>query len=865
MEQLESQTTGLSATETRKRLEANGRNELPKAKRASVLKIFLSQLKDPIELLLLVVIGLSLLINEVFDAIAIGLIVLIDLTIGTVEEYKAQRNARALADIIKTRAVVWRDGQEVEIDAAELVVGDIVKIESGVKVAADVRLLECHNLQINESSLTGESVAENKTSQAVAAKTPLADRESMAYAGTAVITGRGKGVVVATGLKTEIGKVADSVINYKQTKSPLTIRMEQFSKQISIFIVITAVIIAAVLLAQGYESTKVFMSVIALSVSAMPEGLPLALTMVLSVASKRMSKKNVIVKNLNSVESLGSCTVIASDKTGTLTVNEQTAKKIILPDGTEFTVSGSGYNGEGEISGEGDMAATQLVAKMGALNNEARLEQQDDKWFSHGDSIDIAFLALALKAGVDATDVKIVGRIPYESEKKFSAVFYEKDGQTFCTIKGSPETILSMCETSDVAKIQAQNEQLASDGLRVIALANGQIENFTVKENYTSDDIKDLEFAGLVGFIDPVRSDAIDSIADCQTAGIKVVMITGDHPKTALAIARELNLADSLDQVATGDDINAALAKGEAEFDQFIANKKVFARVTPLEKLAIVESYRRQGEFVAVTGDGVNDAPAIKSANLGVAMGSGTDVAREAASMIIVDDKFSSIVHGVREGRTAYANIRKVSYMLLTCGVAEVLFFVLAIIAGMDPPLAAIQLLWLNVVTDGLQDFALSFEKTEEGTMQQPPRPVKESLFNHELIIEVAVAGLSMGLIVFGVWVYLINHLHMEIHLARAYIMTLMVFLQNMHVLNARSETKSFFSIPLLRNPWVFVSISSAIILQIIVIEVPFFNQFLKTSSLPAMDIVWLFVVSLSILVIVEIFKFFKRRRLRAN
>ncbi len=863
LDQLATTERGLTAAEAENRLARDGKNELPQAKKANLLKIFLEQLKDPIELLLIATIGFSLLIHEYFDAIAIAVIVMIDLVIGTVEEYRAQKNAEALANMVKSRAIVWRDGRELEIDSSQLVVGDVVELESGVKVAADVRLIECYNLQIDESPLTGESVAESKVSQAIEAGTPLADRVNMAYAGTTVLTGRGRGVVVATAVRTEIGKIADKVINAEQAKSPLTIRMAKFSRQIAVFVLIVALIIAAVLVSRGYAYSDIFMSVIALSVSAMPEGLPLALTMVLSVASNRMSKKNVIVKNLNSVESLGSCTVIASDKTGTLTVNEQTAKKIILPDGTEFEVSGTGYNGNGEITGVGDIEQAKLIAKLGMINNEAQLTEDGGKWSHLGDSIDVAFLALAAKASVDLGGTKIVGRIPYESEKKFSAVFYQKNDQTFCTIKGSLETILEMSKADNPDKIYEQNDQLALAGLRVIALAYGQVDNFQAKENYAASDISGLDFAGLVGFIDPVRNDAIESIRDCQTAGIKVAMITGDHPKTALVIAQELKLADSSDQVATGDDVQAALTKGEASFDQFVASKRVFARVTPLEKLEIVNSYRRQGEFIAVTGDGVNDAPAIKSANLGVAMGSGTDVAREAASMIIVDDKFTSIVHGIREGRTAYSNIRKVSFMLLTCGVAEVLFFVLAIALGMEPPLVAIQLLWLNVVTDGLQDIALSFEKAEDGIMDQPPRPANETLFNRELIIEVAVAGLGMGLLVFGVWVYLIDHLGVELHLARAYIMTLMVFLQNMHVLNARSETKSIFSIPLLRNPWIFFSIASAIILQIIVIEVPIFNQFLKTDSLPWLDIVWLFVASLSIVVVVEIFKIFKRRGLK--
>ena len=605
----------------------------------------------------------------------------------------------------------------------------------------------------------------------------------------------------------------------------------------------------------------------------MPEGLPLALTMALTIASNKMAKKSVVVKKLNSVEALGSCTVIASDKTGTLTINKQTAKKIVTPDACEYDITGIGYDDSGEVKGidNADIKKAEEIALLGAINNEAKLTKEKGKWHYLGDSIDIAFLALGKKTKVPYEKVEIIDQIPYESQNKYSAVFYKKDNETYCTVKGSLEKILEFSKYMDVnnkkskidiAKLKKQNEELASEGYRVIAIADGKVENFVKKDSYKPTDIRDLTFKGLVGFIDPIREEAADSIKKCMTAGIKVLMITGDHPLTALKIGKDLGLVTDNKEIATGDDVNKFLEKGEKEFDKFIKDKKVFARVTPMDKLAIIESLKRQGEFVAVTGDGVNDAPAIKSANIGIAMGSGTDVAKETANMIVLDDDFTSIVQGVEEGRTAYNNIRKVSYMLLSCGLAEVLFFILSIVFNLPMPLVAIQLLWLNIVTDGLQDFALSFEKTEPGTMHEKPRATTETIFNKELLTEVLVAGLTIGLIVFGVWYYLVSVVNMEIHLARGYIMVLMVFLQNMHVLNCRSEKTSIFKMPF-NNPLILITIVGAIILQVIVMEVPFLSEFLNTTTVPVVDMLKLFVFSLIIILVMEIFKFIKNKKRR--
>lgn len=872
LKELNSDINGLTEEKANNLLSKNGLNELPKKKKDSIFKIFFSEFKDPIVLLLIVAIVFSFMANEIIDGLAIVFIIMIDAIIGTIQEWKAEKSAEALQNLIKVKVKVIRDGIEKEIDSCFLVTGDIVLVEPGNKISADLRILTAKNLTVDEAILTGESINSIKSDNNINNNANLADRNNMLFAGTSVITGRGTCIVVETGSNTEIGKIAEKVSNTIETPSPLTIRMAKFSKQITILIIFIAIIVSVLLMIKGNDATTIFLAVIALAVSAMPEGLPLALTMALTIGSSRMAKKNVIVKKLNAVESLGSCTVIASDKTGTLTVNEQTAKKILLPDGSEYEISGTGYEIKGEIFAieKANLNKAVYLSKLGVINNDASLNYENGKWHNIGDSIDAAFLVLGHKAGIKDNSIDKFGSIPYESENKYSAVFYKKNNLNFCTVKGSVEKVLEFCDyvekneklvNIDKNLIIKQNELLASEGYRVIALADGELENIDKKDIYNDKDIKGLVFNGLVAFIDPIRIETIESINDCKKAGIKVVMITGDHPLTAFTIAKQLSIANNYDDVANDKEIETYLLKSEKEFDEFIKNKTVFTRVTPLQKLEIVNSYKRQKEFIAVTGDGVNDAPAIKAANIGIAMGSGTDVAKETASMIIIDDNFLSIVSGIKEGRNAYNNIRKIVYYLISCGIAEVLFFLLAIVFNMPMPLAAIQLLWLNVVTDGLQDLALSFEKEKGRIMNMKPRSTKESLFDKLLIQELLISGIVISLIVFIVWCYLINILHMEVAHARGYIMALMVFLQNLHVLNCRSEHKSIFKYSLRENPFIIFSIFGAILLQIIIMEVDGLSRLLSTYSVPYKDLVLLLLASLPIIIIMEIYKLIIKKK----
>ena len=862
MEELRTSPEGLSTHEVVARQQKYGLNELPKHKRDSILKIFFSELLEPITLLLVVAIIASLIVQEWVDAVAILLIILVDLITGTIQENKANKTVESLSSLVKEKVKVMRDGKEKMIDSSLLTVGDYVFLESGDKIAADMRVVESHNFTVDESPLTGESIAVEKDAHATPKKKlAITEQKNIVFAGTTVVTGRAAAVVIGVGLDTEIGEIAHTLTETKDEKSPLTIRINKFSKQITLLILAVGAIIAVILAAKGVEFNEILISVIALAVSAMPEGLPLAMTMALTIGSNRMAKHQVVVKGLNTVESLGSCTVIASDKTGTLTVNEQTAKVILLPNGESFEITGSGYDPKGEVKGK-NLKYAREIAKLGVMNNEAVMNEDG----RIGDSIDMAFLVLGKKLGIDATDTEIVERIPYESQNKYSAVFYRVGKETYCTIKGSPEKIWEFCShvdflpRRDLAKIKAQNEKLARDGYRVIAIASGRVKT-NLSGKYKEKDITGMTFKGLVGFIDPIRADAPAAIRKCRQAGIKVLMITGDHPLTAYKIAQDLRLVTSPVYVATGDEVEKELEKSEEEFDKFVKKKLVYARVTPMQKLKIVESLKRQGEYVAVTGDGVNDAPALKAANIGIAMGSGTDIARESADMVVLNDDFNSIVQGVLEGRVAYSNIRKITYFLISCGLAEVLFFCLAIALDMPMPLVAIQLLWLNVVTDGIQDFALSFERPEKNIMREKPRNPKENLFNKELLSEILVAGISIGVIVFLLWLYLIDGVQMDAECARAYIMALMVVIQNVHAFNCRSERNSSFSIPLRSNKIFFFGVIGSVVLGIMTLEVDFFNHFLKTSSIPAGNLAVIVLIGFSILAIMELYKKVKYRR----
>lgn len=878
--ELKTSDNGLTQKEASKRLAFYGQNKLPESKRVTLMQIILHQLLNPLIFILVAAAIASVTIGEEKDAVFIFLVILINSALGTFQEYNAEKSASSLQQLMKIKARVKRDGIEKEVDSEELVPGDIVWLESGIKVPADMRLLEVSGLEIDESFLTGESIAAKKQTGLLEENIGVAERTNMAFAGATVMKGRGMGVVVCTGIDTQVGIISQNVAESASAKPPLMQRMEKFIKQISFFIIALSVILAIILRSQGMDITAIFFFVVALAVSAIPEGLPVALTVALSIATKRMAKRNVIVRKLTSVESLGSCTVIASDKTGTLTVNEQTAKVIILPDRSEYDITGEGYNGKGKINGtdkgvnhSSENTEISKLLHIACFANEGSLTEENGKWKYHGDAMDVALLGLCYKGGKNPEkwkkEKKVVAQIPYESERKFSASFYETDHSIKIDAKGAVETILGFCDSMsinnqvteiDKTAIAAEAERLAKDGYRVLAFASGECLDFVKKETYEDKDIPSLVFYGLVGFIDPLRPEAKKSIAECKTAGIKVIMITGDHPETAGTIARQLGIADENTKVITGQMLAESGAPDSPAFEDLVSSTTVFARVAPTQKLEIVDVLIREGEFVAVTGDGVNDAPALKRANIGVAMGSGTDVAKEVGSMIVLDDNFSSIVSGVEEGRFAYDNVRKVIYLLISTGAAEIILFLASIFAGLPLPLLAVQLLWLNLVTNGIQDVALAFEGGEPDAMKRPPRKPSEKIFNSQMISQTIVSGATMGLIVFGLWFYLNKYTEMdEVH-ARDLILLLMVFMQNFHVFNCRSERVSAFRVPIKRNIILVFGVIAAQAIHILSMQIPLMQNILRIEPIHLNEWIYILLLAIPMLLVMEIFKFLHRK-----
>lgn len=878
--ELQSGPEGLDSQEASRRLAYYGHNILPTRKAPTIWEILLHQLLNPLVFILLAAGVASIAIGEGADAIFILIVIAINTSLGAYQEYQAEKSAASLQQLLKVQARVKRDGKEVIIPAEDVVPGDIVLLEAGNKVPADLRLIQVNGLTADESFLTGESIASEKNTVPLPPETGVGDRKNMAFAGSTITSGRGVGIVVGTGVETQVGIIARTVSESEEGKPPLILRMERFVRHIGLLVLLISAFLAFLLWLRGSGLAEIFFFAVALAVSAIPEGLPVAMTVALSIATKRMSHRNVIVRKLTAVESLGSCTVIASDKTGTLTVNQQTARAIALPGGSVFHVSGEGYNGEGEISPVGskeinhaEKEKLEKLARLAILANEGSLVKTDNQRTYRGDAIDVAFLALGYKLGLNPEEVKkqvrIIKEIPYESELKYSAVFFEKDGLEQIACKGAVETILDFCDKMagdgkylglDRQAIEQQAEALAKEGLRVLAVAGGEIKNSHSDGVEEQTVFSGLVFHGLVGFIDPLRPEAVESVKICKDAGIKVLMITGDHPSTASAISAELGLANGDNPVVSGSQLMAVGTPDSPAFERLVSSSRVFARVSPTQKLEIVDVLIREGEFVAVTGDGVNDAPALKRANIGVAMGSGTDVAKEVASMIVTDDNFASIVAGVEEGRFAYDNVRKVIYLLISTGAAEVFMFLTAILVGLPIPLLAVQLLWLNLVTNGIQDVALAFEGGEPGAMKRKPRKPRESIFDSQMVGQTIVAGLTMGVLAFGFWYWSVGVEKMDESIARNLVLLLMVLLQNVHVFNCRSERVSAFRVPIKRNVVLVVGVVVAQGVHILTMYLPFMRRILGTVPVTFHQWIFLLALAMVLLVVMEIFKLVRNK-----
>ena len=874
---LQTSIHGLTQSEIAGRLQRYGRNTLPRAQPSGIGTLFLSQFASPLIYVLVAAALLSVVIGEWSDAGFIAAVLLINAVIGTIQEYSAQRAAVALRELVTSCCRVLRNGDSHEIDAEELVPGDIVLLESGDRIPADLRLLTCHDLEVDESLLTGESIAVLKNAdQILKAQAPMGDRHNMAFAGSLVGRGRGQGVVVGTGLETELGYIAAAVLGKRATKAPLLIRMERFTRRVAIMVGVAALIMAAVAVSRGMPLTEIFLLAVALAVSAIPEGLPVALTVALAIGMRRMARRNVIVRRLVAVEALGSCTFIATDKTGTLTVNQLTARHLVFPGREPWLVTGSGIAPEGDIQiphGLPQSESRRLVnriCKAAVLANDASLSRRAGSWTHHGDAVDVAVLVMAHKAGVIQADM--VSRspetacIPFESERLFCASLNRVNGKQHAFVKGALERLLPMCTRMaapgqdldlDRRLLEKQAEDLASRGYRVIALACGELMLAT-GEIFSEDKLKGLTLIGLIGLIDPLRGEVKNAIRNCRQAGIKVAMLTGDHPATALAVARELELSDSADQIITGPQLKQAADSGD--MDQLTRQAQVFARVEPRHKLDIVESLQRNGHFVAVSGDGANDAPALRAAQVGVAMGkSGTDVAREISDLVITDDNFASIVAGVEEGRIAYANVRKVIFLLISTGAAELVLFTLALLTAQPLPLLAVQLLWLNLVTNGIQDVALAFEPAEGDELRHPPRSPRESIFNRLMIERVVISALVIGTIAFSTFHWLLNQDY-TLDEARNGTLLLMVLFENIHVFNSRSETRSAFRHNPLRNPVLLFGTAAAQLVHIGAMYTPWISEVLRIQPVSPQHWLELLGLALTVLVAMELHKAYRKR-----
>ncbi|MBU1253766.1 MAG: HAD-IC family P-type ATPase [Alphaproteobacteria bacterium] len=760
IEALDADRAGLTSEAVKTRLDIHGPNTLPEAKSVSPLLRFLSQFNNPLIYFLLAAALAAFLLDHAIDAAVILLVVLVNATVGFVQEGRAEQALSGMRGLISPHAKVLREGEKREVDVAELVPGDVVVIEAGDRVPADLRLLRARSLAIEEAALTGESVAAEKGEEPVVEGASLGDRTSMAFSGTLVARGQATGMVVATGSTTEIGKISGMLQQVPTLVTPLLRQINSFARLLTLVILVFgAALFAFAVLVRGFEWVDALIAVVAVAVGAIPEGLPAVITITLAIGVQRMAARRAVIRKLPAVESLGATSVICTDKTGTLTRNEMTVARLLTGD-REYTVSGIGYAPEGEVTpveGSPDDAETPRdLIRCGALCNDARLVEDGGQWGVAGDPMEGALLALAAKAGLETEglqrDWQRLDEIPFDASYRYMATLHRTPGGDHVAfIKGAPEAVLALCgDEARAVDWQALVERSASDGERLLGFAMLPIGEGA--EHIGHGDLAGAQMLGLMGFIDPPREEAKRAIAECRSAGIAVKMITGDHAATAGAIARQLELADD-PQALTGAQIEAM---DDDELSRCVPEVAVFARASPEHKLRIVRALQAHGHIVAMTGDGVNDAPSLKQADVGTAMGvTGTEAAREASEMVLLDDNFASIVAAVREGRTVHDNIRKVIAWTLPTNGGEAIVVILAILAGFTLPLTATQILWINLVTASTLGLVLAFEPSEPGVMDRPPRQRDASLLTGLLLWRIVLVSTLFAaavlLVFFGV------------------------------------------------------------------------------------------------------------------
>lgn len=858
-------TTGLTTEEAKKRLKRFGYNELKETKKQSALLLFLNQFKDFMVLVLLVATVISGLLGEYVDAVAIIVIVIMNGFLGFFQERRAEKSLEALKQLSAPQATVLRDGEWVKIPSQELVVGDIIKFSSGDRIGADVRLIDAKGLEIEESALTGESVPTAKSAAPLMNENAaIGDLHNMAFMGTLVTRGSGVGIVIATGMKTAMGQIANLLQEAETVMTPLQRRLEQLGKILIAIALLLTVLVVAVGVIRGHGLYEMFLAGVSLAVAAIPEGLPAIVTIALALGVQRMIKKNAIVRKLPAVETLGCASVICSDKTGTMTENMMTVTHI-WASGKSFSVSGTGLETSGQFYENGrpvdprkDTVLHQLLA-FGVLCNSSQLKEKGKRLYIDGDPTEGALLVAAVKAGLTKERIErefiVEKEFPFDSERKMMTVIVkDKTGRRFIVTKGAPDVLLQVSEqiwwngreqTMTMAwrkTVQDVIHQMAGQALRTIAIAYRPLRD---QERISSekDAEKHLVFLGIQAMIDPPRPEVKKAVQQCKEAGIKTIMITGDHVLTAKAIAKQLGVLPPNGKVMDGPMLSRLSVD---ELEEVVDNIYVFARVTPEHKLKIVKALQRRGHIVAMTGDGVNDAPAIKAADIGVAMGrSGTDVAKEAASLVLLDDNFATIQAAIEEGRNIYENIRKFIRYLLASNVGEILVMLFAMLLALPLPLVPIQILWVNLVTDGLPAMALGLDRAEENVMRRPPRHPKEGVFARGLGWKIASRGFVIGMVTLAAFMTAYERSGYELVYAQTVAFATLVMAQLIHVFDCRCE-RSIFD----RNPFENVYLVGAVIISILLLLVVIYYPPLQGifHTVPVALFDWLLIIGLAAL-----------------
>ena len=873
---LETTFDGLSNTETDKRLAKYGPNRLPKEKAHNPFVRFLYQFHNVLIYVLLAATAVTAILGHWIDSSVILGVVIINAVIGFIQEGKAEDALRAIRQMLSPHAMVMRDSRQIKIKADQLVPGDIVLLQSGDKVPADLRLFRVKGLQIQESALTGESVAVEKTIDPVEQDAVIGDRYCMAYSGTLITHGQGSGVVVATGAETEIGHISKLVSEVESATTPLLRQMAQFSRWLTAAILVIAVATFAFgVLLQDYAMAEMFLAAVSLAVAAIPEGLPAIMTITLAIGVQRMAKRNAIIRKLPAVETLGSVTVICTDKTGTLTRNEMTVRTIETST-NHFKIDGTGYDPHGAISVANTVITLeetpilQEVLRAAVLCNDASLELDNNKWLVHGDPMEGALLVAGLKAGLDidveSKNYRRTDLIPFESEHRFMATLHHDHmGEAFIYLKGAPERVLDMC-THQRTDHEAQPinkdhwlkriDEMAQQGQRVLAIAVKQVRNEQMELNFDDLD-NDMTILGLFGLIDPPREQAITSIRSCAEAGIRVKMITGDHATTARTIAQQLKLVNMYD-VLTGQDLELM---SKDELRQRVLDVDIYARVNPEHKLLLVELLQEQRLIVAMTGDGVNDAPALKRADVGTAMGhNGTEAAKEAAEMVLADDNFASIAHAVEEGRTVYDNLKKAILFILPTNGGEALVILAAILFGFHQlPLTPVQILWVNMITAVTLALSLAFEPPEHNVMQRSPRHAHEPMLTPHLIWRITFVSIILMSGTFGLFLWERSQ-GVTIEHARTVAVNTLVMFEIFYLFNSRYITASILNWDgITGNSYVLIAIGALIIFQLGFTYLPPMQSLFGTTSIDIHVWMYIILVSSSVLLLVEIEKFIVR------